>query len=140
MDEVRRPARYVGERGQIEDVAGDELHVRMIRERSAGERITVEVVEEDDLVGIGEPLRERRADAPGTTGDHDPLSGQRHAPSLDVRVYRPACAAGRRDSADRRIYRGGARLIGHHEPPRHRARPPGCPYADDHAPLRPIWW
>ena len=86
VHEVRRATNDIGERGQIENVACHECDVRPIGELRAGERVPVEIVEEDDLVVVGEPPRERRADEARAARDHDPLSGQSHAASLARRI------------------------------------------------------
>ena len=54
----------------------------MLGERSAAERVAVEVVDGDDLVVVDEPSREGRADEPRTARDDDALPGQCHAASL----------------------------------------------------------
>ena len=45
----------------------------------ARERVTVEVVDGDDLVVVDELARERRRDEAGAAGDEDPLALERHA-------------------------------------------------------------
>ena len=80
MDDVRRPARELGDRVEVEDVRLVEREVRMLGERRAGERVAVEVVERDDLVVVDKPARERRADEACSAGHEDPFPLQRHAP------------------------------------------------------------
>ena len=58
----------------VEDVALDQLEVRVVGEVEPAQRVAVEVVERDDRVAIDELARERRADEAGAAGDEDPLS------------------------------------------------------------------
>ncbi len=46
----------------VEDVPLHEVEVRVLRETRPAERVTMEVVDGDDLVRVDEPARERRAD------------------------------------------------------------------------------
>ena len=70
---MRRAARELPHRVRVEDVRLVEVEVRVLRERRARERVTVEVVRRDDLVALDELARERRADEAGAAGDEDPL-------------------------------------------------------------------
>ena len=45
VDDVRRPARGLGQRRRVEDVALDEAEVRVLGELGPGERVAVQVVE-----------------------------------------------------------------------------------------------
>ena len=79
VDEVRGAADDVGEELLVENVPLHEAEVRVLGESGATERVAVQVVDGDDLVGLDEPLRERRADEPGAAGDDYALPGQSHA-------------------------------------------------------------
>ena len=69
---------------EVEDVALGEVEVRVVGEVGPGERVAMEVVDRDDLVGVDEPRCEGRSDEPSATGDEDPLSRQGHPRIVDA--------------------------------------------------------
>ena len=72
----------------IEDVTADEREVRMVGERCARDRVTVQVVDRDDLVHVDELARERGRDEAGAAGDQDSFPFE-HPSSLTA-AYRAA--------------------------------------------------
>ena len=58
----------------VEDVALDQLEVRVVGEIEPAQCVAVQVVERDDRVAIDQLARQRRADEAGAAGDEDPLS------------------------------------------------------------------
>ena len=60
----------------IEHVGAEELEVRVLRERRAGERVAVEVVDRHDLVRVDELASERRRDEAGAAREEDALAAQ----------------------------------------------------------------
>ena len=82
MDEVRRALGSRLQRIDVEDVAFDQLEVRMVGQFEPRQRVTMEVVECDNAV-LGHQLSgERRADETGPAGDEDSLALERHAPTV----------------------------------------------------------
>jgi hypothetical protein len=69
---------------RVEDVALDEGQVRMVGQHRARQRVPVEVVEDDQLVLLDKPPRERRADESGAARDEDAPSAQRHGTTIAV--------------------------------------------------------
>ena len=74
VDEVRRAQRCVSERLCVEDVALDQLEVRVVGEIETAQCVAMQVVVRDDRVAIDQLTRQRRADEAGAAGDEDPLS------------------------------------------------------------------
>ena len=79
VDDVRAALDELGEPLGVEHVALDEAEARMRLELRARERVPVEVVDRDDLVGVDEAAGERRADETGAARDQHAFAGQRHA-------------------------------------------------------------
>ena len=103
MDEVRRAQRGVPERLCVEDVALDQLEVRMVGEIEPAQRVSMQVVVRDDRVAIDQLARQRRADEAGAAGDEDPLSLEHRGEDYLGRPRPPADGGvdlGRRSSGD----------------------------------------
>ena len=79
------PRAALVQRLRVEDVALDQLEVRMVGELGPDERVAVEVVERDHGVRVDELARQRRADEAGAAGDEDPLALERHAATVTTR-------------------------------------------------------
>jgi hypothetical protein len=62
----------------IHHVALDERQIRMAVEMRELDGIPVQIVVDDDLVGVDQLLGEMRADESGAAGDEDPLAGESH--------------------------------------------------------------
>ena len=93
VDDVRAARGELREPLRVEHVSLDEAEVRMLGQLGSRERVAVEVVHGDDLVGVDEPRGERRADEPRPAGDEHPLSRQRHGRIVDAgAVARPSFA------------------------------------------------
>ena len=82
VDDVRHALRRLGQAGQVEHVALDEVEVGVVAEVGPGERVAMEVVEREHVVRVDEPPRERRPDEAGAAGDQDLLAAQSHAASV----------------------------------------------------------
>jgi hypothetical protein len=54
----------------------------MARELASGQRVTVKVVQQDDLVVVDQASRERRSDEARAAREHNALTVKRHAASL----------------------------------------------------------
>ena len=67
---------------QVEDVALHEVEVRVLAEVGARERVAMQVVEGNHLVGVDEAPCEGRSDEAGSAGDQDLLAAQSHAASV----------------------------------------------------------
>ena len=74
MDNVRRSARELLHRVEVEDVRLVELEVRMLGERSTEQGVAVEVVQRNDVVCIDQAACKRRRDKAGAACDEDPFS------------------------------------------------------------------
>jgi hypothetical protein len=69
---------------RVEDIGLDEGEVPVAAELASGERVPVKIVEEDDLVVVDEPARERGSDETGAASEHNALTVKRHAASVVV--------------------------------------------------------
>ena len=67
---------------RVEHVDLVELEVRVLVEAVPDQRVAVQVVDGDHVVGVDQLARERRRDEAGAAGDEDPLAFERHAASL----------------------------------------------------------